>query len=277
MHEAPPCTTLAVRHASPRPSRYVPCVQLSHGRRTAGANRFDGWLTTGHVNIPATHIDFACYRGISPLNHNGTTAYGLGYFIYRNCCVSISHDTHTHTAISGLCGCVVCTHVSRAPHRRARRHLDRCSRVDSSPARILRISRPPPSPPRAPRPPFSRGEFVFLRGSCAPRALRARYPARTQDSRLCWTKNTSQKRCVHTSDGRHGETSQHTIKQGPEAARGAAGQARALDRARASASDAASIAAALRLLVMSLSSSVLEAQAARRCRARRRGWRIRRR
>ena len=29
--------------------------------------RFDGWLTTGHVNIPATHIDFACYRGISPL------------------------------------------------------------------------------------------------------------------------------------------------------------------------------------------------------------------
>ena len=71
MHEAPPCTTLAVRHASPRPSRYVPCVQLSHGRRTAGANRFDGWLTTGHVNIPATHIDFACYRGISPLTaHN---------------------------------------------------------------------------------------------------------------------------------------------------------------------------------------------------------------
>ena len=67
VHEAPPCTTLAVRHASPRPSRYVPCVQLSHGRRTAGANRFDGWLTTGHVNIPATHIDFACYRGISPL------------------------------------------------------------------------------------------------------------------------------------------------------------------------------------------------------------------
>ena len=43
--------------------------KLSHGRRTAGANRFDGWLTTGHVNIPATHIDFACYRGISPLTN----------------------------------------------------------------------------------------------------------------------------------------------------------------------------------------------------------------
>ena len=63
MHEAPPCTTLAVRHASPRLSRYVPCVQLSHDRRRAGANRFDGWLTTGHVNVPATHIDFDCYRG----------------------------------------------------------------------------------------------------------------------------------------------------------------------------------------------------------------------
>ena len=70
MHKAPPCTTLAVRLASPRPSRYVPCVQLSHDRRRAGANRFDGWLTTGHVNIPATHIDFACYRGISPLSRS---------------------------------------------------------------------------------------------------------------------------------------------------------------------------------------------------------------
>ena len=69
----------------PRPSRYVPCVQLSHGRRTAGANRFDGyWLTTGHVNIPATHIDFACYRGISPLISNS---------IYKHT------DTHTHVHI----------------------------------------------------------------------------------------------------------------------------------------------------------------------------------
>ena len=37
------CTTLAVRHASPRPSRYAPCAQLSHDRRRAGAARFDDY------------------------------------------------------------------------------------------------------------------------------------------------------------------------------------------------------------------------------------------
>ena len=66
--EAPSCTTLAVSHASPRPSRYASCVQLSHDCRGAGASRFDGWLTTGHMDVPAAHIDFACYRGISPLS-----------------------------------------------------------------------------------------------------------------------------------------------------------------------------------------------------------------
>ena len=41
--EAPSCTTLAIRHASPRPSRYASCVQLSHDRRKVGAGRIDGW------------------------------------------------------------------------------------------------------------------------------------------------------------------------------------------------------------------------------------------
>jgi len=41
--EAPSCTILAVRHASPRPSRYASCVQLSHDRRGVGVGRIDGW------------------------------------------------------------------------------------------------------------------------------------------------------------------------------------------------------------------------------------------
>jgi len=43
---APSCTTLAIRHASPRPSRYAACARLSHDRRVAGAARFDGLSTS---------------------------------------------------------------------------------------------------------------------------------------------------------------------------------------------------------------------------------------
>ena len=43
---APSCTTPAIRHASPRHSRYAACVQLSNDRRGTGAARFDGLGTS---------------------------------------------------------------------------------------------------------------------------------------------------------------------------------------------------------------------------------------
>ena len=41
LREAPSCTTLAVRHASPRHSRCASCVKLSHDYQGAGAIWFD--------------------------------------------------------------------------------------------------------------------------------------------------------------------------------------------------------------------------------------------